>query len=231
MTQSWDWKKNISEVVLNKTANPNTGTVPPQVVRGALYKGSANDPKVYMYGGTTSGLNTSSIYYKEPTAVQYALWSYDTSNGNWDQYDVTSAGGHRPNHGAWAEAPDLGMAFYYGGLLDNGSSLDTDVLKTRKQFLQSMQVLDLKTQTAKNVSTAAVSDGNGRIGGALQYIPGLGQKGMLTLIGGGEQSYQDSTGSNTSLNLVNGTMVRLHISFPKIPADHILGPHGYHKRS
>jgi hypothetical protein len=29
MSTSWDWKTNISEVLINKTANVNTGTNPP----------------------------------------------------------------------------------------------------------------------------------------------------------------------------------------------------------
>ena len=29
MTTSWDWKVNISEILINKTANVKTGTYPP----------------------------------------------------------------------------------------------------------------------------------------------------------------------------------------------------------
>ena len=207
MTNSWDWKKNISEIAMDKGTNPNTGSNPPQVVRGALYQGSTTDSKVFLYGGTTSGFNRSSPYFKDIQSVQYTLWSYDTSSGDWDQYDVTNAGGHRPNWGAWTEAPDQGLAFFLNGLLDNGSSLDTQNLDTNVQFLESMQVLDLKTHTAKNVSTSALStSGYARIGGSMQYVPGIGKKGILALMGGGEQDYRNSTGPPAG-TLVNGSFV------------------------
>ena len=214
---------------MNKTANPDTGTTPPTVVRGALYQGATSDTRVYMYGGTMTSLNTSSPYYVGPTAVQYTLWSYDTSSGNWDQFDVTSAGDHRPNWGAWTEAPDQGLAFYFNGMIDNGSSLDTDVLKQNVQYLESMQVLDLQTRTAKNVSTSAVSNGNGRIGASLEYVPHIGEKGILALIGGGEQSYQNSTGAPPGV-LNNGTLVGC-VEFGRLPAviEHA-GSHGHGQR-
>ena len=207
MTESWDWKKNISQVALNKTANPNTGTVPPSIVRGALYRGPTGDPKVYMYGGTTSTLNTSSQYYEGPTSNQYTLWSYDPTSSEWGQYDVSSGGSQRPNHGAWTDAPDQGLGFFFNGQVDNGSSVDVSFSMTRRDvnLLSSMQVIDLKTRTAKNVSTAAVSNGNARIGGSLQYLQGIGAKGMLALIGGAEQSIQNTSKPENVTTLFNGT--------------------------
>lgn len=54
LSTSWDWKINISETATNITANPITGSIPPQVVRGTLYQGTEDDDSIYLYGGTTS---------------------------------------------------------------------------------------------------------------------------------------------------------------------------------
>ena len=192
---------------MEKGTNPNTGGTPPQVLRGALYQGPSTDSKVFLYGGTTSGLNRSSPYFVDPQSPQYTLWSYDTSSGDWDQYDVSMAGGNRPSWGAWTEAPDQGMAFFLNGLYDNGSSLNTQNLAENVQFVESMQVLDLKTHTAKNVSTSVLSrPGYARIGGSMEYVPSIGKKGILALMGGGEQDYQNCTGPPPG-TLVNGSFV------------------------
>lgn len=73
MTKSWDWKKNISEVVINKTVAEGTSNYVPIVGSGALFHGPPNDPQVYLYGGVTSALNTSFVDYQAPTTNQYAL--------------------------------------------------------------------------------------------------------------------------------------------------------------
>lgn len=106
MSTSWDWKQNISQSLIKKGANPKTGTRPPQVVRGALYQGMASDDSIYLYGGTTSFANTSFPGFQGPNSEQYTLWSYDTVQGEWGQFDITGASPLRPSSGASAEAPD-----------------------------------------------------------------------------------------------------------------------------
>ena len=73
MTKSWDWKRNISEVAINKTLAEGTSNYIPIVGSGALFRGPANDPQIYLYGGVTSNLNTSFPDYQAPTTNQYAL--------------------------------------------------------------------------------------------------------------------------------------------------------------
>ena len=74
MSASWDWKTNISEVVINKTAAIETDNLPPNVQSGAFFQGPTNDPQVYLYGGVTPSINQSFPYWQWPTTNQYTLY-------------------------------------------------------------------------------------------------------------------------------------------------------------
>ena len=120
MTDSWDWKVNITEIAIAKSANPLTGTYPPALSGGAMWSGLPGDEQIYTYGGTYFQLNsTFGNVYADPAT--YTLWSYAKGANTWNQYDISSASTERPGHGAYAEAPDQGLGFYLGGQLDNGS--------------------------------------------------------------------------------------------------------------
>ena len=185
MSTSWDWKRNISEAIINKTANPRTGTTPPVVVRGALYQGAPSDNNIYLYGGTTSYLNISFPGFHGSSSNQYSLWSYDTVANDWNQYDITNASSERLSSGAYAEAPDQGLAFYFNGQIDNGSSVSTARLGHNTQvFVEGMLVIDTNNQTARNLSTNQVTGNYPRVRGKMQYVPGIGDKGILVYLGG-----------------------------------------------
>jgi hypothetical protein len=203
LSSAWDWKTNISETSLVKTPNPLTGTSPPVKIRGALYQGSANDPNIYLFGGTTQYLNTSFSGWKQPAgapnpdAPQYGLWSYNTENKTWAQYNVTSASPEPPSSGAWTEAPDQGLAFYFNGEMDNGTSILTLPLGNAKIFLEGLIVIDTATGTAKNLSTTAVVGNQPRTRGSLSYAPSVGPKGILVAIGGTYKSADDYDSEET----------------------------------
>ena len=203
MKNSWNWNVSISETALNKTADPRTGTNPPVLSRGALYHGMDEDDNIYLWGGTTSEWNTSFPGYEGPSTQQYSLWSYNLVTKVWNQFDVTLGSPNRPNSGSHAEATDQGLSFYLNGVLDNGSELETEGLGTNsKQYLQGMIVINTNNQTAKNLSTSAVVGTMPRSRGQMQYISGIGAKGILVQIGGNQQSINNNTDS-----WVNGDLV------------------------
>lgn len=188
LTKSWDWKSNISEVALNKSTNPNpsTGTAAPNLVNGVLYHGGADDPNIYLYGGTTSYWNVSFPGFQfPPPSQQYVLWSYNTITGVWGQYDISSGSPWRPSNGFHAEASDQSLAFYMNGEIDSGSSDTTDVLGDYvKIFLEGMVVVNTTAQTAVNISTSAVSGDQPRTRGRMVEVRGIGDHGILVAIGG-----------------------------------------------
>ncbi|KAI9760283.1 MAG: hypothetical protein M1840_002574 [Geoglossum simile] len=196
MSKSWDWKTNISETILQKSENPQTGTPPPIVIDGALYSGGPDDDNIYLYGGTTSYWNTSFPDYQSPTSSQYSLWSFNIVTKTWGQFDILSSSPQRPSGGYWAAAPNLGLAFYLGGMLDHGSSLQTLSLSNTTKFgILGMLVINMKDGTAKNVSTAGLTGNNPRSRGNLQYIERFGDKGILISFGGSFRSLSDKGGA------------------------------------
>lgn len=214
LTTTWSWRNTTSPISLIRK---NTGSeTPPNLSRGAFYAGPSNGTKLYTYGGTVdSSLNSSWDGFQRPTSNQYALWSYDLNNGNWAHENTTSDTTLiRPASGASAEASELGLGFWFNGEQDNGTSSESNDLWNTVKFLKGMIVLDFNTGEAKNISTAAVSD-LARTRGEMVYIPGVGQSGILVLMGGGEKGadYEDSQeyGTLVGLCLLYGPLGRLYL--------------------
>lgn len=193
LRESWDWKTNISERVIVKQKNPRTGTAPPFLSRGVLYQGTENDENIYFWGGTVSSINTSFPGWVAAQPAVYSLWSFNTRSEQWNQFDVHLDVPNRPSSASSAEAPDLGLAFYFNGEIDSGSALGSGIRAPNdKVFLEGMVILDTKNQTARNVSTKAVSGDLPRSRGRMQYVPGIGKKGILVQIGGNQKPVDDT---------------------------------------
>lgn len=188
---------------MKKTVQPKTGVTPPVLSRGALYQGTNDDDNIYLWGGTTSYMNTSFPGFRAPDLAQYALWSYNTKIGEWDHFDVSKASPNRPSSASSTEAPDQGLGFFLSGELDSGSSVETQVLgDANKVFLKGMIVLNTTDQTARNISTDALLGNMPRSRGRMQYIPGIGQRGILIQIGGNQKPVEET--DNTYIgNLVS----------------------------
>jgi hypothetical protein len=198
MSIDWDWKTNLPEHQVWKTPNPNTHTPAPSVARGGLYAGGSNDNNIYLYGGTTTFENTSSPFYTTPGSALYTLWSYNTLSTTWNQYDshsVCPEAPNRPNAGAWDVAQDQGLAFYFNGQVDSGSSYDTMRLGSYSYPITGMMVIDTINQTARNVSTDSVGSPRTRAG--LTYIPSIGTYGIVVVLGGITQSFPNTNGTGT----------------------------------
>lgn len=204
VTRSWDWKANVSETTRNITVNPSTGSLPPQVVRGALYQGPAGDG-IYLYGGTTSYLNTSFPGRLSATPASYSLWSWNFATQEWSQYDVSADAPYRPSNGAFTDASDQGLAYWFNGELDQGSSSATQFLGPSVTIsLPGMIVINMTTHSAKNLSTSAVGGGQPRTRGRMQYVGGIGGKGVVFLIGGSFSTTADLGTSNNGYLVYSG---------------------------
>jgi len=127
----------------------------------------------------------SSPDFHAPSSQTYSLWSFNIIDTTWNQYDISANVPWRPSSGAYAEAPDLALAFYFNGELDSGSSVTTGTFGDNvKVFLEGLVVINTSTHTAINVSTNAVSGDSPRTRGGLVYLPNIGPKGILVAIGG-----------------------------------------------
>ncbi|KAL8631692.1 hypothetical protein Q9189_002599 [Teloschistes chrysophthalmus] len=193
LSKPWDWKTNVSIKALAKPGMPELPTSPPVVSRGAFYYGSDNDPNIYLWGGTTSKVNTSFPGFIGPLPITFTMWSFNTHSHVWDHYDLSDSVLYRPSSGAYAEARDQHRSFYLNGQVDSGSSTQTMSLSLdTKIFQEGMIVIDHSNQTAKNISTKGLVRDKPRTRGRMQYISSLGSHGILVLIGGNEKKVTDT---------------------------------------
>ncbi|CAJ2514047.1 Uu.00g021660.m01.CDS01 [Anthostomella pinea] len=202
LSKSWNWKTNISEVLINKTVALGTSNSIPKVQSGALFHGTPDDDQVYLYGGVTPDVNTSFADWQAPTTNQYTLWGFNTKSHEWTQYDVVLGAPERPSWGASAEAPEQGLAFYLNGQVTNLSSAADKQGNALPDNLGGMVVLDLVNHEATNTSTDSVDDGNPRVRGGMVYIPQIGNMGVLVSLGG-------ATGMDASLRPVSLSQVNI----------------------
>ncbi|CBX90499.1 hypothetical protein LEMA_P066250.1 [Plenodomus lingam JN3] len=183
LANSWDWQKNMSWHSINVAENPKTGAhVRHAMVNGAMYAGPYNSTNIWTYGGTTFRGNKSFLDSDKPYANQYPLWSFDDETNNWDQFDLGQL--TTPSRGLSAQAPDQGLAFYLNGQIDNGTEPNTWAGGDSISLLEGMMVIDLAHQTARNVSTSSLRTSQPRSSGAMQYVPGVGDSGVLVALGG-----------------------------------------------
>ncbi|KAJ9660536.1 hypothetical protein H2198_002473 [Neophaeococcomyces mojaviensis] len=184
MTSDWGGKITIP---IDQDAKHKSGSVagyktPPNFKYSALYSGPANSTKLYSFGGTASGYNTSFRNYFTAPDTSYPLWSYDSKTDLWTNIDTSAQGITIPSYGASAEAPDLGLGFYFGGQIDNGTANTTSYL-TSPVGVGGMIVIDTIAGTLWNMSTPA-ADLSNRQGGTLVYTDAFGKSGILLAIGG-----------------------------------------------
>lgn len=153
---------------------------PPSLVQGAMFSGASSDPKLFVYGGTTSMVNTSFPGYMSNNPKGAALWSYDTSTQAWFQFSTDNQT-YRPSWGAAAEAPNLGLGFYFNGQIDE---FQMTQLGPEKIPISGMMVVDANNHATRNISTTSITTENPRRGGSLQYLSDVGTKGSLIEMGG-----------------------------------------------
>ena len=188
LEQSWDWQKNSSWLSFETTPNPKTGaSVRPAMVMGSLFHGPYTSPEVWIYGGSIFRGNETFLEDVNPDAFHdqsnvYPLWSFDNQTNTWDQFDIGTLS--TPSYGSSTEAPDQGLAFYLHGRTDNGTNIGGKDAGDVQTLLDGMMVIDLEHHTAKNISIAGMEDPQPRLGGGLQYVPGIGESGLLVALGG-----------------------------------------------
>jgi len=195
LTDTWNWKKRGNEtgglsinISQKNVTNPDTGTIVPSLIRGHMFHGPANSTDIYRFGGTNYMYNQSFEGYTSPESSTYPLWTYDPSDSSkpWGQHSISQP--WQPNHGAAAEAIDMGLGFYLNGQIDMGTSTKTlalqDTTQTLYTPLEGMLVINLVDFSSANISTSSMNKGTPRVGGTLDYIDAVGTSGILVALGG-----------------------------------------------
>lgn len=160
--------------------------------RGALYPDPTDPKKFWLFGGATATDNATFTGYQIPQPEAWSLWSYQADTDLWTGYDMTLSAIHKPASGPSTYVKDKGIAVWFNGMQDKGSAAETTVLDTTTRFLDGMVIVDLNKQTARNVSTKAVS-ALARVRGGMVHVPLVGSDGVIVLLGGGEKASTDLT--------------------------------------
>lgn len=205
MGESWNWTMAtagtplVSEQVLLSDSENTFSSV---VLNGALFSGSPGGNSIYLYGGTDQSMNTSFYKYTEPTPPNQTLLSYDVKQNQWASINVDSSIPEKPSYGSSADVLDQGLGFYFNGEINNGSSTETTWIPEGSSLpLDGMVMLNMTDKTSRNISTTTI-DSSSRTGSILQYVSGIGGKGILIQFGGIYRqagSYTDENGTLVSL--------------------------------
>jgi hypothetical protein len=220
LTEAWDWKltNNESQHITidseqkNET-NPDTGTPIPNLFRGYMFHGPRNTTNIYRFGGSAYMYNTSFEDFVYPESSSYPLWTYNhsTTDFPWDQYSIQQP--WMPNHGAGADAIDLGFGFYLNGQIDMGTSSATLAPFADKEQniyapLEGMLIINLVDFTSVNISTSKIRGDLPRVGGTMEYVAAVGGNGILVALGG--QIQPDAKGDQVA-NRYEGELVSPHV--------------------
>ncbi|KAF4463600.1 ring finger b [Fusarium albosuccineum] len=198
LTKDWD----VDSPALKGLERPDG---PPEISMGYLWHDYNN---LYLYGG-----QFSDSPYVDPGPE--SIWRYSINDETWTELkdpktssgNESEAGGqpvHRAAEGAGLSVPELGLSWYFGGHVDwattPGWSRDIDrvYLKSLLEFTHpgyvNTGVEKLSDGTGapesgafRNITKAGIQNGNftERADGALVFVPGWGDMGVLIGLAGG----------------------------------------------
>ncbi|EJT68665.1 hypothetical protein GGTG_13759 [Gaeumannomyces tritici R3-111a-1] len=209
LTKSWDTKTPI----LNGLPQPSG---PPKVAMGYLWNDYNN---LYLYGG-----QSADNPFAEPSRP--SVWRYSVRGGSWteDESPKTSSGNNsepggaavqRSAEGAGLSVPELGLSWYFGGHLDMSTTpgwsnqVARVYLKSLLEFTHpgysNTGVDSLRASGAgemgayRNITKGRIQRQDAffeRADGALVFIPGWGDMGVLIGLGGGTNTtFADNLGT------------------------------------
>ena len=198
MSKNWNWSDDKTFLAnqihaLDRpetTGSSDNPLAPPSLIRGALFRGPSSDPNLYLYGGSVYTGNLSSPYYEAPDSRPGLLWSYNPAKQSWKSLDISGTTPVRPNHGAWVDAPNLGIGFWLNGQTDYGSAANIGIAPNQTRKVDGMAVVQLNGTDAGGGSVRQawnVSNGNlggPRVGGGFTYVQNIGTKGAVVALGG-----------------------------------------------
>lgn len=181
---------------------------------------------LYLYGGQFADNPRAT-----PSAV--STWQYSIASSSWIEHPnpQTSAGNYSTNsgvaiqraaEGAGVSVPELGRSWYFGGHLDVSTTAGWSdqvprvYLKSLLEFTHpgyaNNGVDDLHAAGAgdggvyRNITLGGIQDESGfseRADGALVFVPGWGQSGILLGLGGGSTANNDTADEFTSMSTID----------------------------
>ncbi|KAF8464423.1 hypothetical protein BDZ91DRAFT_255725 [Kalaharituber pfeilii] len=197
------WWENYTLTVIPKPAHV------PNVVTGEIFMPphsnftSSTNQKFYTYGGLFPMVNTSSSTFVEPDANRSGdIISYDVGTNKWEIVEPALGS----DTVIWSESgtsisiPELGLGFYLGGYQSAASNraIGTDEYLVVPGFLRLEWDLENPSAPPKWKNESVPFDQT--IGGHLEYISGIGEKGILVKFGGVRATVGDKFRSSQLMN-------------------------------
>ncbi|CAO2653807.1 Nn.00g032180.m01.CDS01 [Neocucurbitaria sp. VM-36] len=172
---SYSWSVLDDDQPATFVSPPNATSGPPSpLVDGSMFYDADGD--IHIYGG---GL--AMAYASEDRPMTYPptanrLWTWSNHDSTWNSSTLGLFElGNAPIHALCAQAAEHNLVFLLNGVLSNGSS---------ETAYSRMVVINTQTKFVRTVDTRSVSHAAARVGGILQYLPLMGKKGALVLLGG-----------------------------------------------
>jgi hypothetical protein len=148
-----------------------------------------------IFGGSLVTSNISNATTASP--VSNTKWTLSGKNNSWSSSTIPGLDfSYLPMHALSVQAPDQDLVFALNGVLRDGQS---------GRVFPKMIVLNTRTNHARTVSTESIAPFSSRTEGMLQYLPLLGKKGALLLLGGTVIRSNDNVTTDPL-----GTMVKSH---------------------
>lgn len=166
LSSQWNTRldKNQFKAIFRKNETPQGLQ---NLTGGALFPGAPGDHSMYLFGGAPYSPLDRNNSLANLTTVPNKIWNFNLATALWSDTNFTTSGSTNidvSRHGTYAHARELSVAFY----------VDVD----------GLSVINTTSRTIRNIPAALFLKGRRRFGSNLQYIPGLGKKGVLVMFGG-----------------------------------------------
>jgi hypothetical protein len=156
---------------------------PAPLIECSLLHGS--DETFSIYGGSLAASNGSANRPMVTSPVPSTQWTWSSQNVSWSSATLHGVDlNYAPMHTMFAQAPDQNLVFILNGIVSSPGV-------SSERVFPSMIVINTQTNSARVVSTESISPSTSRVEGILQYLPLLGKKGALVLLGGATK-YNDN---------------------------------------
>jgi hypothetical protein len=156
---------------------------PAPLVESSLFHGS--DETLRLYGGSLAAPNGSANRPMVTSPVLNTQWTWSCQSASWSSATLHGVDLHYASmHTMFVQAPDQNLVFILNGIASSSSG-------SSERVFPSMIIINTQTNSARVVSTESIAPSTSRVEGILQYLPLVGTKGALILLGGATK-YNDN---------------------------------------
>jgi hypothetical protein len=187
LSHSWDYILEGPPITTLGSRHASDGP-PPFLMYSAVTYDSDGD--VFIEGGARATFeNTCNVTSQHPmlvgAAAETASWSLSKADQSWKAVmsrlpDSSSL----KTQSLYVQAPDQNLVFYLHGILGNSSS---------DKVYPKMTIINTRSNISRTVSTESMSPSGIRVEAAFLYLPLLGRKGGLVLLGGATRRDENTT--------------------------------------